>query len=157
MNHPYDIEKYRHLLRTDLVTLSAVASVLAVLLIGLIVYTILQIRKNKTKKLPYISLLAIIAVAILLSISMTSSIRSLAQDVSEGAYIAYEGTVNVCREKWVLAGGIPTSYDEYRITFWDGGEQVTLTVRKDPGFAGDAEGVYLVYTKHSNRLLEIER
>lgn len=151
---PNDIEKYESTLRNEIVKLSVIATVLILLFIGIIIYSFLQIKLDKTKKLPYIQLFATIVLLVFLSISLGLQIISYAKDISEASYIQYEGPVCIRMERQIVFGGIPTGYNEYIISFTHDGQQIDLAMRKDPKLSGDIEKAYVVYSKHSNYIFE---
>lgn len=156
-NRPYNIDTYNSTLKSEVTTLTIIAVILSIIFIAIIVYSIIQIKNDKSKKLPYIQLIVAIAVFIFLAISLGSQIISYTNDITEEAYIQYEGPVTVRTEKQIILGGLPTGYTEYVISFEHNGKQIELSMRKDYGLVGDIDNIYIVYSQHSNYILEIEK
>lgn len=154
-NYSYDIEKYESILKSEVMKLSIIAIVLLVLFSVIIVYSILQIKDDQTKKLSYIQLIAVIVLLVFLGISLGSQILSYKKDITEKSYMQYDGPANIRIEHQVILGGIPTGYNEYIISFNHDGNQVELFMRKDCGLSGDIDKVYIVYSKYSNYVFEI--
>lgn len=154
-NYSYDIEKYDSMLKSEVMKLSIIAIVLLVLFVVIIVYSILQIKNDRTKKSPYIQLIGAIALLVFLGISLGSQILSYTKDITEKSYMQYDGPANIRIEHQVIFGGIPTGYNEYIISFNHDGNQIELFMRKDYGLSGDIDKVYIVYSKYSNYVFEI--
>ena len=152
-----NIDKYTSTLKSELIKLIIIALLLAIIFIAFIVYSILQIKKDKSKKFPYIQLISVIAIFIFLGISLGSQMASFAKDIKEEAYVLYEGPATVREERQVIFGGLPTGYTEYIISFEQDGKQIELSTRKNCGFEYNIEKIYIVYSKHSNYILEIKK
>lgn len=150
------IDLYNSILKSEVTQLAIIAIVLCIIFIAIIVYSIIQIKKDKTKKFPYFQLIAMLVIFIFLGISLGSQIMSFAKDINEEAYILYEGTAAVREKQQVILGGLPTGYTEYIISFEQDGEQLELSTRKNYGFDNNVEKIYIVYSKHSNYILEIK-
>ncbi len=151
-----NIDLYNSILKSEVTQLAIIATVLCIIFIAIIVYSIIQIKKDKTKKFPYFQLIASLAIFIFLGISLGSQIISFTKDINEEAYILYEGPAVVREERHVTFGGLPTGYTEYIISFEQDGEQLELSTRKNYGFDNNVEKIYIVYSKHSNYILEIK-
>ena len=150
-NHSYNVD----LLKSEVIKLWIVAVVLSILFIFVIVCSIIQIKKEKTKKSPYVQLFVAIIVFIFLLIPLSSQISSFTKDIVEQKYVQYEGPANIRAERKTILGGIPTGYTEYIVSFEHNGEQIELSTRKDPGIYGDIEKIYITYSQHSDSILEI--
>ena len=96
-----------------------------------------------------------IIVFIFLLIPLSSQISSFTKDIVEQKYVQYEGPANVRAERKIILGGIPTGYTEYIISFEYNGEQIELSMRKDPGIEGNVEKIYIAYSQYSEFILEI--
>lgn len=153
-NHTYNIKDYETVLKNEVSKLAIILIVLCLLFIAIIIFSVIQIKKDKTKKLPYIQLIASIALFVFLAVFLTIQIVSYVKDISEKTYLQYEGPVNIRIERQVIFGGIPTAYDEYIVSFEHNGEHIELSMRKNYGLIGDIENVYIVYSKHSNYIIE---
>lgn len=152
-----NIDLYNSILKSKVTQLAIIAIVLCIIFIAIIVYSIIQIKEDKTKKFPYFQLIAMIVIFIFLGISLGSQIMSFTKDINEEAYILYEGPAAVREKRQVILGGrLPTAYTEYIISFEQDGEQLELSTRKNYGFDNNVEKIYIVYSKHSNYILEIK-
>lgn len=154
-SYSYNIEKYESLLKSEMVNLTIIAVVLALLFIAIIVFSIAQIKGDKTKKMPYVQLAGSIVVFVFLAFSLGSQIISYEKDIAEKAYIQYEGPATLKTKRQIIFGGLPTGYNEYVVSFEQDGDQIELYTRKDLGFIGDIEKLYVVYSKYSNYIFEI--
>jgi hypothetical protein len=153
--HSYNIENYESVLISEIIKLTIIAVILSLLFVAIIVYSIIQIKNDSTKKLPYIQLVGSIALFVLLAISLGLQIISYAKDITEETYIQYEGPANIRTERQIVFGGIPTGYTEYIVSFEQDGELIELSMRKSCGLTGEIEKVYIVYSKHSKYIFEI--
>ncbi len=153
-NHSYNVEAYNAALQSEVNKLWGIGIALLIVLIAMIVYSIVLIKEDKTKKIPYIQLIGVVVISIFLTISFGSSIASYSKDISEEAYIQYEGPATISKRRKVVLGNIPTWYNEYVVSFDNNGEQVTLSTRKDYGTEGDIENLYIVYAQNSGKILE---
>ena len=153
-NRTYNIEIYESTLRSEIIKLSVIAIILILLFVGIIIYSILQIKRDRVKKLPYIQLLCAILLMIFLSTSLGVQLISYGKDISEASYIQYEGPVHIRTDRQIVFGGIPTGYNEYIISFTHDGQHIELATRENPNFSGDIDKVYIVYSKHSNYIFE---
>ena len=153
-NHSYDVETYNTTLQTELNKLWGIGVLLLIVLIAIVVYSIFLIREDKTKKLPYFQLIGVIVVSVLLITSFTSSIINYSKDISNEAYIQYEGSAEIVKKRKVVLGNIPTWYDEYVISFYNNGKLVELSTRKDYAAEKKIENLYIVYAKNSGEILE---
>lgn len=57
-NNSYDIAKCTSVLKSEVIKLTIIAIVIFILFISVIVLSILQIKNDKTKKLPYVQIVA---------------------------------------------------------------------------------------------------
>ena len=153
-NHSYNVEAYNASLQAEVNKLWGIGIVLLIVLIAMIVYSIVLIKEDRTKKFSYIQLIGVVVVSIFLTISFGSSIVSYSKDISEEAYVQYEGPATISKRKKVVLGNIPTWYDEYVVSFDNNGEQVVLSTRKDYGIEGNIENLYIVYAQNSGEILE---
>ena len=153
-NHSYNIETYNATLQSEVNKLWGIGIVLLIVLITMIVYSIVLIKEDKTKKIPYIQLIGVVVISVFLTISFSSSIISYSKDISEEAYIQYEGPATISKRRKVVLGNIPTWYNEYVVSFNNNGEQVTLSTRKDYETEGNIENLYIVYAQNSGEILE---
>lgn len=153
-NHSYNVEAYNASLQAEVNKLWGIGIVLLIVLIAMIVYSIVLIKEDKTKKFPYIQLIGVVVISIFLTISFGSSIVSYSKDISEEAYVQYEGPATISKRRKVVLGNIPTWYDEYIVSFDNNGEQVVLSTRKDYETEGNIENLYIVYAQNSGEILE---
>ena len=153
-NHSYNVEAYNASLQAEVNKLWGIGIVLLIVLIAMIVYSIILIKEDKTKKFPYIQLIGVVVISIFLTISFGSSIVSYSKDISEEAYVQYEGPATISKRRKVVLGNIPTWYDEYIVSFDNNGEQVVLSTRKDYETEGNIENLYIVYAQNSGEILE---
>lgn len=151
-----NIDSYNSTLKSEVTQLIIIATVLSIIFISIIVYYIIQIKKNRTKKLPYVLLIGVIAIFIFLGISLGLQISSFAKDINEEAYMLYEGPATVREERQVIFGSLPTVDTEYIISFEHNGELIELSTPKDYGFPDNTEKIYIVYSRYSNYILEIK-
>lgn len=150
----YDVGSYNLTLRSEVNELWCIGILLLIVLIAMIVYSAVLIREDMKKKFPYIQLIAVVVISVFLITSFGSSIISHYKDISEEAYIQYEGPATISKRRQVVFGNIPTWHNEYIISFNNNGEQVELSTRKDYGTEGDIENLYIVYAKNSGIILE---
>ena len=155
-NKAYDIDQCTSSLKSEVTTLTVVAIVLLVLFVTVIVCSILQIKNDKSKKLPYIQIIVAFMIFVFLSVSLGTQISSYSKDLSQNSYVQYEGVAKIHTRKQLVWGGIPTGYTEYVVSFELDGEQIELYMRKDPGFVGDVDNVFIVYAKHSKYIIDFE-
>ncbi len=153
-NHSYDVETYNSALQSELNKLWGIGVLLLIILIAIVIYSVFLIREDKTKKLPYFQLIGVIVVSVFLITSFTSSIINYSKDISNEAYIQYEGPAEIVKKRKVVLGNIPTWYDEYVISFYYEGELVQLSTRKDYEAEKKIENLYIVYAKNSGEILE---
>lgn len=153
-NPSYNVETYNATLQSEVNKLWGIGIVLLIALIAMIVYSIVLVKEDKTKKFPYIQLIGVIVISVFLTISFSSSIISYSKDISEEAYIQYEGPATIGKRRKVVFGNIPTWYNEYVVSFNNNGEQVTLSTRKDYETEGNIEKLYIVYAQNSGEILE---
>lgn len=154
LNHSYNVETYNATLQSEVNKLWGIGIVLLIVLIAMIVYSVILIKQDMTKKFPYIQLIGVVVISIFLTISFSLSIISYSKDISEEAYIQYEGPATISKSRKVVLGNIPTWYNEYVVSFNNNGEQVTLSTRKDYETEGDIENLYIVYAQNSGEILE---
>lgn len=95
-----------------------------------------------------------IVVSVFLVASFCSSIAAYSKDISDEAYIQYEGPAEIVKKRKVVLGNIPTWYDEYVLLFYNDGELVELSTRKDYEADGNIKELYVVYAKNSGEILE---
>ena len=155
-DHTYDINKCTSLLKSEVTKLTIVAIVLLILFVAVIVLSIVQIKNDKLKKLPYVQIVAALIIFGFLSVSLGIQISSYSKDLSQNSYVQYEGAAAIQTRKQLIFGGIPTGYTEYVVSFELDGEQIELYMRKDPGFVGDINNVFIVYAKHSTHIIDFE-
>ena len=153
-NHSYNVEAYNASLQAEVKKLWGIGIVLLIVLIAIIVYSIVLIKEDRTKKFPYIQLIGVVVISIFLTISFGSSIVSYSKDISEEAYVQYEGPATISKRRKVVFGNIPTWYEEYVVSFDNNGEQVVLSTRKDYETEGNIENLYIVYAQNSGEILE---
>lgn len=153
-NRSYDIEAYNSTLQSEITKLWWIGIVLLIVLVAIVVYSVVLIRENKSKKLPYIQLIGSVVVSVFLMASFASTIVSYTKDVSEEAYVQYEGPAKINKKRKVVFGNIPTWYDEYVVSFNNNGEWVELSTRKDYDTEGVIENLYIVYARNSGEILE---
>ena len=153
-NHSYNVEAYNASLQAEVNKLWGIGIALLIVLIAMIVYSIVLIKEDRTKKFPYIQLIGVVVISIFLTISFGSSIVSYSKDISEEAYVQYEGPATISKRRKVVLGNIPTWYDEYVVSFDNNGEQVVLSTRKDYETEGNIENLYIVYAQNSGEILE---
>ena len=155
-NHPYDIERYEAILKSQLTRLTIYAVLFLIMFVILLVQSISLIDSNSKKKRPYIELLSIIIpfaiIVSLIGFPLGSQIVSCKKDISEQAYIQYEGPVVINTEKMVSHDGIHSK--TYIISFDQNGERVELPYGKKRPTSDT--NVYLVYSKHAKSIIEIE-
>ena len=153
-NHSCNVEAYNATLQSEVNKLWGIGIVLLIVLIAMIVYSIVLIKEDRTKKFPYIQLIGVVVISIFLTISFGSSIVSYSKDISEEAYVQYEGPATISKRRKVVLGNIPTWYDEYVVSFDNNGERVALSTRKDYDKEGNIENLYIVYAQNSGEILE---
>ena len=153
-NHSYDVGTYNAALQSELKKLYGIGIVLLIVLIAIVVYSIVLIKEDKTKKFPYVQLIGVIVISVFLITSFTSSIISYSKDISEEAYIQYEGPATITKRRKVVFGNTPTWYNEYVVSFNNNGERVALSTRRDYGTEGVVENLYIVYAQNSGEILE---
>lgn len=151
----YNIEKYESVLKSEVVKLTIIAAVLVILFIAIIVFSLSEIKSDRTKKMPYVQLVGSVVVFIFLAFSLGSQIISYEKDIAEKAYMQYEGPVTFETKRHIIFGGLPTGYIEYVVSFEQGEDIIELHTRKDYGFTGDIKKIYIVYSKYSNYVFEI--
>lgn len=154
-NYPYNVEIYTSLLKSEMTKLTIIAIALALIFIFVIVYSALQIKNDRTQKMPYIQLVLSVVIGLFLLFALGSQISAFAKDVTNAAYIQYVGPVDIREEGQIILGGIPTGYTEYIISFEQDGKNVELAMRKDYGLRGYVEKVYIVYAQNANFILEL--
>ena len=153
-NHLYDVEKYNSILQSEVNKLWGIGILGLIVLVAMVVYSIFLIREDKTKKFPYVQLVAVVVISVFLITSFGLSVSSYSKDLTEEAYIQYEGPATISKRRKVVFGNIPTWYDEYIVSFHNNGEKVELSTRKDYETEGDIENLYIVYAQNSGVILE---
>jgi len=154
-DYPYNVEIYTSLLTSEMTKLIIIAIVLALIFTFVIVYSALQIKEDKYKKIPYIQLVLSVVIGVFLLFSLGSQISAFAKDISCEEYIQYVGSVDIKEERQIIFGGIPTGYTEYIISFEQNGKKVELAERKDYGLSGHVEKVYIVYAENTKFILDL--
>ena len=86
-NHSYDISKCTSLIKSEVIKLTIVASVLLILFLSVIVLSIIQIKNDKTKKLPYVQIVAALIIFSFLLISLGAQIAAYSKDLTENSYV----------------------------------------------------------------------
>ncbi len=152
--HAYDVETYNTKIKSELNTLWIIGAILLIIIVAIVVYSIVLIRDDKTKKFPYIQLICVCVIAVFLIISFSSSIFRYSKDLSDEAYVQYEGPASIVKKRKMVLGNIPTWYNEYVVTFNNNGENVELSTRKDNETEGSIEKIYIVYAENSGEILE---
>ena len=155
-NYSYDINKCESLLKSEAVKLTIIAIFLTILFASIIVFSIFQIRSDKSKKMPYIQLVASLLIFVFLFISLGTQILSYNRDIADESYVQYEGSANIETKKQIVFGAIPTGYTEYIISFELDGEQIELYMRKNPDTVGYVDKIFIVYSKHSKHIIDFE-
>ena len=153
-DHSYDVETYNAALQSDVNKLCGIGIVLLIVLIAMVVYSIVLIKGDKTKIFPYVQLIGVVVISVFLITSFSSSIISYSKDISEEAYIQYEGPATINKRRKIVFGNIPTWYNEYVVSFDNNGEQVTLSTRRNYETEGHIENLYVVYAQNSGEILE---
>ena len=144
------------LLSLELRTRYIIAIVLLILFVVVIVISAVQIKNDKSKKLPYIQIVSAFILFAFLFISLINQISSYSKDLSLNSYVQYEGTAKIYTRKQLNFSGIPTGYTEYIVSFELNGEQIELYTRKEPDFIGDVENIFIVYANHSKHIINFE-
>lgn len=155
-NHSYDINECTLLLKSEVTKLTIIAIVLFILFISVIVLSILQIKNDGSKKLPYAQIVASLLIFCFLSISLVIQIFSYYEDLTQSSYVQYEGEAIIQTRKQIILGGIPTGYTEYVISFEQGGKYVELYMSKEPDLVGEVNEIFVIYAKHSNYIIDFE-
>lgn len=153
-NHSYDVKTYNSILQSEVNKLWGIGILLFIVLVAMVVYSIILIREDKTKKFPYVQLIGVIVISAFLITSFGLSVSLYSKDITEEAYIQYEGPATISKKRKVVLGNIPTWYNEYVVSFNNNGEQVELSTRKDYETEGDIENLYIVYAQNSGKILE---
>ena len=152
-NHSYSVETYNASLQSEINKLWIIGIGLLIVLIAIVAYSIVILKEDKTKILPYVQLIGAVVVSVLLITSFSSTIISYYKDISQEAYIQYEGSATISKRRKVVLGNIPTWYNEYVVSFYNNGEQVTLSTRRDYETEGNIEHLYIVYAQNSGEIL----
>ena len=155
-SHSYDISNCTSLLKSEVTKLTIVAIVLFILFVAVIVLSILQIKNNVSKKLPYVQIAVALIIFCFLSVSLETQIFSYSKDLSQDSYVRYEGAALIQARKQLIFGGLPTGYTEYAISFERNGEHIELYTRKEPDLVGDVNEIFIVYAKHSKCVIDFE-
>ena len=171
LNHSYSIAEYQSTLKSVRTTLIITYICLTLLFIGIIVYLVKKIKtdfektnkkKNKKKNIPlslaYCLLIGLIVFFVLISTSLLRQIADYSQDISEEAYVQYEGAANIKKDT-IISGGVgrlPSYSVNYIISFEQNGEPIELVSDKYCNQTGDIKKIYIVYTKHSKHILEFK-
>ena len=153
-HHAYDIDAYNSTLQSELNKLWGIGILLLIVLIAMVIYSIVLIQEDRNKKFPYIQLISVVVISVFLITSFSYSVFLHSKDISEEAYIQYEGPATISKRRKVVLGSIPTWYNEYVVSFNNNGEQVELSTRKDYGTEGDIEYLYIVYAQNSGKILK---
>ncbi len=148
-NHPYDVETYNAALQSEVNKSWGIGIALLIVLIAMVVYSIALIKEDKTKKFLYVQFIGLVVLSVFLITSFCSTILRYSKDISEEAYIQYEGPATI-RKRRIFG----TWLDEYVISFNNNGEQVELTTSKNYKAEGDIENLYIVYAQNSGEILE---
>ena len=152
----YDVKKYESVLKSEVTKLTVIAVMFSLLIIAVIVYVVIQIKHERTNKMLFFTLLGSIILFAFLAFCLGSQIYSYRKDIAEEAYMQYEGPATVKIERQIIFGRLPTGYNEYIISFEQDGKLNKLSMRKNCGLIGDIDNIYIVYSKHSNYILEIK-
>lgn len=154
-DRPFSVDEYSSILKSEVAKLTAVFIVLFLLFIGIMLLCVSQIKEHK-KKASYIQLGLSILLFSFLLVSLSVQIVSYKKDISDNSYIQYEGPAYIQEKKQLVLGGIPWSYPEYVISFELENIEYELLVSKSPGMDGYIDNLYIVFSKHSEYVLEIE-
>lgn len=154
-NRPFNIDKYSSLMKSEVTKLTMLLIALFILFACAMILAVSQIKK-RNKKVAYVQLaLAVILFSFLL-VSLMGQIGSFNKDITNSAYIRYEGPANIRMKKQLIFGGINSAYAEYIISFEYQGVQYELTLNKNGGLSGDIDNLYIVFSEHSKYVLEME-
>ena len=153
LNRLENTEHYDAIMRSSLIQYSVLAAALVLLFIILLVQTINMIRQGRTKKWPYAQLVGYILIFTLIGNTVGSRVICHAKDISEQAYIQYEGAATTKLDRTIVGG---VTHNNHTISFESNGKQVELFLEETPPFIGNFNEVYLVYAKRSRVVLEIK-
>ena len=154
-NRSFNVDKYSSILKSEVAKLTVAFIVLFLLFICIMLLCVSQIKKHK-KKASYVQLGLSILLFSFLLVSLSIQIISYKKDISDNSYIQYEGPVRIREKKQLVLGGIPWSYPEYVISFKYENIEYELLMNKNPGVYGCIDNIYIVFSKHSEYVLEIE-
>lgn len=155
-NYSYDINECISALKTELTMLIIIAIVLPILFISAMIFSASEIKDNKTKKSPYVKIIALIVVFCFMFVSLGRGIASCADDLTQRSFVEYKGSAKIESRKQFVFGGIPTSYTEYVISFEQDGKEVELVTKKRPDLIGDVDEIFIVYAKHSEFVIDFD-
>lgn len=153
-NHSYNVEAYNATLQSEVNKLWGIGILLLIVLIAMVVYSVVLIKEDRTKKFPYVQLIGVVLISVFLITSFGHSVVLHSKDIAQEAYIQYEGPATISKRRKVVFGNIPTWYNEYVVSFDNNGEQVTLSTRKDYETEGNIENLYIVYAQNTGKILE---
>ena len=158
-NYSYDINECISALKTELTMLIIIAIVLPILFISAMIFSVSEIKDNKTKKSPYVKIIALIALIVVfcfMFVSLGRGIASCSDDLTQRSFVEYKGSAKIESRKQFVFGGIPTSYTEYVISFEQDGKEVELVTKKRPDLIGDVDEIFIVYAKHSEFVIDFD-
>lgn len=158
-NYSYDINECISALKTELTMLIIIAIVLPILFISAMIFSASEIKDNKTKKSPYVKIIALIALIVVfcfMFVSLGRGIASCSDDLTQRSFVEYKGPAKIESRKQFVFGGIPTSYTEYVISFEQDGKEVELVTKKRPDLIGDVDEIFIVYAKHSEFVIDFD-
>ena len=158
-NYSYDINECISALKMELTMLIIIAIVLPILFISAMIFSVSEIKDNKTKKSPYVKIIALIVLIVVfcfMFVSLGRGIASCADDLTQRSFVEYKGSAKIESRKQFVFGGIPTSYTEYVISFEQDGKEVELVTKKRPDLIGDVDEIFIVYAKHSEFVIDFD-
>ncbi len=158
-NYSYDINECISALKTELTMLIIIAIVLPILFVSAMIFSVSEIKDNKTKKSPYVKIIALIALIVVfcfMFVSLGRGIASCSDDLTQRSFVEYKGSAKIESRKQFVFGGIPTSYTEYVISFEQDGKEVELVTKKRPDLIGDVDEIFIVYAKHSEFVIDFD-
>ena len=160
LGNTINLDAYRQAFKND-VTIWVICFVLfTAILVGLLTYEILKIKKMgkkaKGKILTIILVSLLIPMCVILEVGMFRHIALCVKDLSEDAFLVYEGPVSIQEESYVsMVWRTVIREHDYVIRFEHNGEDVKL-ITKDSDVLplGNRECVRIIYTKHARELIE---
>ena len=158
-NYSYDINECIAALKSEFTMLIIIAIVLPILFISAMIFSVSEIKDNKTKKSPYVQIVVLIALIVVfcfMFVSLGRGIASCSDDLTQRSFVEYKGSAKIESRKQFVFGGIPTSYTEYVISFEQDGKEVELVTKKRPDLIGDVKEIFIIYAKHSELVIDFD-